>query len=299
MTWLQAHLTVGKTRAPLIELLFESLGAVAITLGDAADEPMLEPGPGETPLWQATRITGLFEGDTDVDALRSAINQALNADSSRSLSLEHLKDRDWERAWLDRFRPMRFGRRLWIRPGGQAIDQDDAVAVDLDPGLAFGTGTHPTTALCLSWLDGHDIRGKTIIDFGCGSGVLAIAALKLGARHAIAVDHDPQAVLATRDNAERNGVSDRIEVLHSDDFEGHTADLVIANILANILIALSAKIAGLLKPGGQLVMSGILREQSQAVAAAYADRIDFAPAEMRDDWVLLHGRSITQPAGNG
>ena len=299
MPWLEACLTVDKTRAPLIELLFESLGAVAVTLGDAADEPMLEPGPGETPLWQATRVTGLFEGDTDVDALRSAINQALNADSSRSLSLEHLKDRDWERAWLDRFRPMRFGRRLWIRPGGQPIDQDDAVAVDLEPGLAFGTGTHPTTALCLSWLDGHDIRGKTVIDFGCGSGVLAIAALKLGARHAIAVDHDPQAVLATRDNAERNGVTERIEVLHSDEFEGHQADLVIANILANILIALSAKIAGLLKPGGQLVMSGILREQSQAVTAAYADRIEFAPAEARDDWVLLHGHSNTPHAEEG
>ena len=299
MTWLQANLTVDKARAPLIELLFESLGAVAVTLGDAAHEPMLEPGPGETPLWQATRVTGLFEGDTDVDALRSAINQALNADGSRSLSLEHLKDRDWERAWLDRFQPMRFGRRLWIRPGGQPIDQVDAVAVDLDPGLAFGTGTHPTTALCLSWLDGRDIRDKTVIDFGCGSGVLAIAAIKLGAAHAIAVDHDPQAVLATRDNAERNGVSDRIQVLHSDDFEGHQADLVVANILANILIELSPKIAGLLKPGGQLVMSGILREQSQSVVAAYAGRIDFAPAETRDDWVLLHGRSTSYSAGDG
>ena len=131
MIWIQAHLTIDKSRTPLIELLFESLGAVAITLGDAGDEPMLEPGPGETPLWQATRVTGLFEGDTDVDALRSAINQALDTDSSRSLRLEHLKDRDWERAWLDRFRPMRFGRRLWIRPGDQPIKQHDAVIVDL------------------------------------------------------------------------------------------------------------------------------------------------------------------------
>ena len=293
MAWLQLHLTVDKTRAPLIELLFESLGAVAVTLGDAGDEPMLEPGPGETPLWQATRVTGLFEGDTDVDALRSAISRALNTDGGRSLTLTRLEDRDWERAWLDRFKPMRFGQRLWIRPGEQEIDQRDAVIIDLDPGLAFGTGTHPTTALCLSWLDAHDVRGKTLIDFGCGSGVLAIAALKLGAGRAIAIDHDPQALLATRDNAERNGVADRIEVLHSDDPLDLTADLVLANILANVLIELSPQILRLLNPGGRLVMSGILREQSEAVVSAYADQIRFEPAETLDDWVLLHGRSTS------
>jgi ribosomal protein L11 methyltransferase len=291
MPWLETNLTVDKSRAPLIELLFESLGAVAITLGDAADEPMLEPAPGETPLWRATRITGLFEGDTDADALRSAINQALNTDTSRSLTLEPLDDRDWERAWMDQFQPMRFGQRLWIRPSGREVSQGDAVIVDLDPGLAFGTGTHQTTALCLSWLDGHDIDGKSVIDFGCGSGVLAIAALKLGARRAIAVDHDPQAVLATRSNAERNRVADRIEVLHSDDFAGQTGDLVLANILANILIDLAPKILGLLNPGGQLVMSGILQTQAEAVTQAYAGQLAFGPPATRDDWVLLQGRA--------
>ena len=291
MPWLEANLTVDKSRAPLVELLFDSLGAVAVTLGDAGDEPMLEPGPGETPLWQATRITGLFEGDTDADTLRSAINQALNTDSSRSLRLNRLEDRDWERAWMDQFQPMRFGRRLWIRPSGSEVDQDDAVIIDLDPGLAFGTGTHQTTALCLSWLDGNDLRGRRVIDFGCGSGVLAIAALKLGATSAIAVDHDPQAVLATRDNAERNRVADRIEVLRSDEFAGRTADLVLANILANILIDLSPQILGLLNPGAQLVMSGILQAQAGAVTRAYAGRLDFDPPATRDDWVLLHGRT--------
>jgi len=287
--WLQAHLTVDKSRAPLIELLLENLGAVAVTLGDAGDEPMLEPAPGETPLWQATRVSGLFEGDTDPDALRSALNQALAADVSRSLTLEHLKDRDWERAWLERFRPMRFGRRLWIRPSGSEIAQPDAVIVDLDPGLAFGTGTHPTTALCLGWLDAHELAGQEVIDFGCGSGILAIAALKLGARHAVAVDHDPQAVLATRDNAARNGVDDRLEVVHSADFRPRPADLVLANILANILIGLSPQIGGLVRPGGRLVMSGILRDQANEVIRAYADRVDFAPRQQADDWVLLHG----------
>jgi len=289
MSWLQLHLTVDKARAPLIELLFERLGAVAVTLGDAGDEPMLEPAPGETPLWQATRVSGLFEGATDPDGLRSAINQALAADVSRSLILEHVKDRDWERAWMDRFRPMRFGRRLWIRPSGSEIDQPDAVVVDLDPGLAFGTGTHPTTALCLAWLDAHDIVDKEVIDFGCGSGVLAIAALKLGARRAVAVDHDPQAVLATRDNAARNGVDDRIEVVHSAEFVPRPVDLVLANILANILIGLAPQIGGLVRPGGRLVMSGILQGQADEVIQAYAERVDFAPRQQTDDWVLLHG----------
>ncbi len=291
MPWLEAHLTIDKSRAPLIELLFEDLGALAVTLGDAGDEPMLEPGPGETPLWQATRMTGLFGGDTDADALRSAINQALATDVSRSLALERLEDQDWERAWMERFQPMRFGRRLWIRPSGREVAQADAVIVDLDPGLAFGTGTHPTTALCLGWLDGHDLQGKTVIDFGCGSGVLAIAALKLGARQVIAVDHDPQAVLATRENAARNEVADRIEVVHSDEFSASEADIVVANILANILIDLAPHIRSLVKPGGHLVMSGILEAQSGAVMQAYAEQLDFQPAEIKEEWVLLHGRA--------
>lgn len=290
--WLQATLTVDKSHAPLIELLLESLGAVAVTLIDAGDQPMLEPGPGETPLWPATRVTGLFGGDTDVDMLRSAISRAPGADGGHSLSLTRLQDRDWERAWMDRFQPMRFGQRLWIRPSGREIAQEGAVIVDLDPGLAFGTGTHQTTALCLSWLDGHDVGGQTVIDFGCGSGVLVIAALKLGASRAIAVDHDPQAVLATRDNAERNQVSDRLDVKHTDEFTATRADIVLANILANVLIELSPQILGLLKPGGQLVMSGILKDQATAVANTFQERIDFEPMESMGDWVLLHGRSV-------
>ena len=290
MPWIQAHLTVDKTCVPLIELLFETLGAQAVSLGDAADEPMLEPGPGETPLWQATRVSGLFPGSTDTDALRSALNQALGVDAGQSLRLAHLDDRDWERAWLDQFHPMRFGRRLWIRPSGHQIAQREAVVVDLDPGLAFGTGTHPTTALCLGWLDGYDVRGLQIIDFGCGSGVLGIAALKLGAAHVIAVDHDPQALMATRDNAMRNGVSDRIHVLNSADLAGQTADVVLANILANVLVELAPRILDLLEPGGHLALSGVLKPQAGAIIQAYANAIDFAPMTTQQDWVLLHGR---------
>ena len=184
---------------------------------------------------------------------------------------------------------MRFGRRLWIRPSGHQVNARDAVVVDLDPGLAFGTGTHPTTALCLAWLDGHDLRDQTVIDFGCGSGVLGIAALKLGARRVIAVDHDPQAVLATRDNAARNGVSDRIEVRHSDDFGDTQADVVVANILANILVDLAPTIAAHVSPGGHLVLSGILEPQAAAVAEAYAGAIAFERQTLHDGWALLHG----------
>ncbi|MDJ0741201.1 MAG: 50S ribosomal protein L11 methyltransferase [Gammaproteobacteria bacterium] len=287
--WLQTHLTVDKSRAPLVELLFDRLGAVAVTLGDAGDEPMLEPPPGAMPLWQATRVTGLFVGDTDADALRSAINQALATDVSRSLAVETVDDQDWERAWLARFRPLRFGRRLWIRPSGSEIDAPDAVVVDLDPGLAFGTGTHATTALCLAWLDGHAPRGRDVIDFGSGSGVLAIAALKLGAAHAVAVDHDPQALLASRDNARRNAVDDRLDVVHGDGFTAYTADIVIANILANTLVDLADRIGALVRPGGDLVLSGILQPQTDVVVAAYAAQFDFDAPRVDDDWVLLHG----------
>jgi ribosomal protein L11 methyltransferase len=290
MPWLQAHLTVGKEQAPLVELLFENLGAVSVLLGDAADEPMLEPGPGETPLWTRTRVTGLFEGGTDPDALRSAIGQTLQAELGSGLELEVLEDREWERAWLDGFQPMRFGRRLWVCPHGLAVDQDDAVVVRLDPGLAFGTGTHPTTALCLEWLDGAALGGKTVIDYGCGSGILAVAALKLGAARVIGIDHDPQALLASRDNAAANGVADRLTLLASDAPDPAPADVVLANILANVLIDLASRIAPLVARRGELVLSGILADQWPAVANAYADGLDFDQPELKDGWVRLHGR---------
>ena len=290
MPWLQAHLTVTKEQAPLIELLFENLGALSVLLGDAADEPMLEPGPGETPLWSHTRVTGLFAGDTDADALRSAITQALQTELGSRLELEVLEDREWERAWLDNFKPMRFGQRLWVCPHGLEVDARDAVIVRLDPGLAFGTGTHPTTALCLEWLDGADIAGKTVIDYGCGSGILAVAALLLGARQVIGIDHDPQALLATRSNAEANDVAERLTVLDSDAPAPASADIVLANILANVLVDLAPRIAPLVAPGGELVLSGILEDQWPTVADAYAAGLDFEQPTIKDGWVRLHAR---------
>jgi ribosomal protein L11 methyltransferase len=290
MPWLQAHLTVTKEQAPLVELLFENLGALSVLLGDAGDEPMLEPGPGETPLWSATRVTGLFSGDTDADMLRSAIAQALQAELGSRLELEVLEDREWERAWLDNFKPMRFGERLWVCPHGMTVDAEDAVIVHLDPGLAFGTGTHPTTALCLEWLDGADLADKTVIDYGCGSGILAVAALKLGAARVVGVDHDPQALLATHDNAAANGVADRLEVLGSNAPDPAPADVVLANILANVLIDLAPRIAPLVRPGGELVLSGILEEQWPEVAGAYGEGLDFEQAHIKDGWVRLNAR---------
>ena len=289
MSWLQAHLTVDKEQAPLIEALFESLGALSVTLVDAEDEPMLEPAPGAQPLWSRTRVTGLFAANQDADGLRSRIDTSLGRDSSHSLVLERLEDQPWERAWLDHFRPMRFGKRLWICPSGQQVEAEDAVVVDLDPGLAFGTGTHPTTALCLEWLDGAELEGRTVIDYGCGSGILAIAALKLGAVRVIALDHDPQALIATHENARRNRVDGRLEVCLPRDLPSLEADVVLANILANVLVKLAPGILSHLRPAGELVLSGILADQSGEVVSAYRPDIHFGPETRQHEWVRLQG----------
>ena len=289
MPWLQAHLEVDKSRAPLIELLFEQLGALSITLEDARDEPMLEPPPGAMPLWRETRVTGLFSGDTDADNLRARIDEVLDQENSRSLTLEILEDQAWERAWLEHFQPLRFGRSLWICPTGRQVDQPGATIIHLDPGLAFGTGTHPTTALCLKWIDAAELEGKTVIDFGCGSGILAIAALKRGAKQAIAVDHDPQALIATRNNAERNQVSERLITMAAEDFQPREANIVLANILANVLVDLAPLIRSLVRPGGELVLSGILQHQAQEVARAYQPAIPMQPPAILDGWVRLQG----------
>jgi len=299
MSWLQAHVHTDPARAARVETALEAAGAVSVTLLNAADDPVLEPPPGETPLWAHVRVTGLFDGTADADGLRAMLSTVLDDDSA--LRIEPLQDQVWERAWLEHFPPMRFGRRLWVIPGGQTASLADGdVAVELDPGLAFGTGTHATTALCLDWLDGLDLAGRKVIDLGCGSGILAIAALKLGAAGAVAIDHDPQALLATRENAVRNGVADRLAVLGSG--APAPADVVVANILAGTLIELAPEIVAMLRPGGRLALSGILAERVDDVAAAYSGSdlpatglsalqgaIRLSPPVLRDGWALLHG----------
>lgn len=289
MSWLQLHLTIEKSRAAQVEQLFEEMGALSVTFADAGDEPILEIGPGETRLWSQVRASALFSGDRDPDGLRAELNQGLNIDVSHQLALEVLEDQAWERSWLDHFRPMRFGRRLWVRPSGQAVEQPNAVVVDLDPGLAFGTGTHPTTALCLEWLDGAELAGKSVIDFGCGSGILAIAALKLGALAATGSDHDPQAILSSRDNAEKNGVSDRLSLCGPGEALDEPSNVLLANILSGTLIELAPTLAHLTRPSGDLLLSGILIPQADQVIAAFRPWFRFDPPKTQEEWVLLHG----------
>jgi ribosomal protein L11 methyltransferase len=288
MSLLQVRFDLGAADpAPVEEALF-ALGASSVTLEDAADHPVLEPAPGETPLWPTVRLRALFDTGSDRAALRASLAAVLPP--SVTLHFEELDDRPWEREWLRDFRPMRFGRRLWVCPAGQPAGDPAAVRVDLDPGLAFGTGTHATTALCLEWLDGRDVVGRRIIDYGCGSGILAIAALKLGASEAVAFDIDPQALLATRENAERNGVVDRLRLAAEVPSEPGCCDLLVANILAGPLAELAGHFALLLQPNGDLALSGLLQDQVDRVAAAYRPWFMIGATATRDGWALLRGQ---------
>ena len=279
----------------MLESLFERLGALSVTLTDAGDEPQLETAPGEERIWSETIVTGLFAGDTDKASLEAAIRSAIEQFGIMAeITLEPLEDQDWERAWMENFHPMQFGEHLWIVPRDRQPPADavDPVVVFLDPGLAFGSGTHPTTALCLQWLDSQDITGKRLVDFGCGSGILAIAALKLGAGSALGIDHDPQALIASEQNAQENGVAGRLSLTESNAPVGAQADIVIANILASILIDLAEQIGSLVRPGGQLALSGILAEQAAAVMAAYSGSFELETPREQEGWVLIAGRKI-------
>ena len=267
-------------------------GAQAITLSDAGDTPVLEPGPGETPLWGEARITGLFPQSADLDGLRRDLLQSFMLARLPEHRVESLADRAWEREWLKDFRPMQFGKRLWVCPGDFRVDARDAVVVRLDPGLAFGTGTHATTALCLEWLDGLDLEGRRVLDFGCGSGILSIASLLLGAAAVTALDIDPQAISASRSNAERNGVDSRLKTtLELTEFDA-AYDVVVANVLATPLIRHARTICERLVDGGAIALSGLFDSQVETVAEGYADWIDFEPPAVRDSWARLSGSRI-------
>lgn len=272
MPWLQLQINSSDDGAAAIETALLEAGSVAVTLQDTADQPLFEPELGLTPLWQKTRVTGLFEADTDMGSLVAEYPQLASG------KIEILEDKDWEREWMDNYQPMSFGKRLWICPSWRKPPDANAVNLMLDPGLAFGTGTHPTTALCLEWLDQQHLDGTTVVDYGCGSGILSIAALLLGASKVIAIDNDPQALLATRDNAERNHIAEqRLQVLLPDQVPKYIqADVVIANILAGPLCELSSVLLSLLRPSGQLALSGILDSQQHMVAEHYRPAIDFS-----------------------
>ncbi|PLY35465.1 50S ribosomal protein L11 methyltransferase [Pectobacterium carotovorum] len=291
MPWIQLKInTSGKVAEQLGDVMMES-GAVSVTFQDTHDTPVFEPLPGETRLWGDTDAIALYDAETDMNAVIAILEQEPLLGAGFKHKIEQLEDKDWEREWMDNFHPMQFGKRLWICPSWRDIPDPTAVNVMLDPGLAFGTGTHPTTALCLQWLDGLDLEGKTIIDFGCGSGILAIAALKLGAARAIGIDIDPQAIQASRDNAQRNGVSERLELyLPKDQPADLSADVVVANILAGPLRELAPLISDLPKAGGHLGLSGVLATQADGVAEAYADKFTLDPLAEREEWCRITGQ---------
>ncbi|EKO3611242.1 50S ribosomal protein L11 methyltransferase [Vibrio metschnikovii] len=292
MPWIQIKLNATNENAEAIsDMLMEETGALSVTLLDAKDTPVFEPLPGETRLWGDTDLLALYDAEVDTPSILAQIRDSQLLADDFSHKIEQIEDKDWEREWMDNFHPMKFGERLWICPSWRDIPDPNAVNVLLDPGLAFGTGTHPTTALCLQWLDSLDLSGKTVIDFGCGSGILAIAAIKLGAAKVIGIDIDPQALQASRDNAERNGVADKIEVyLPQNQPENLVADVLVANILAGPLRELSAVIKSLIKPGGLLAMSGVLNTQAEDVATYYRDQLDIDPIIEQEEWCRITGR---------
>lgn len=292
MNWQQFVMDLESLDPDQVEVVFERHGAYSVTLTDAGDDPVLEPGPGETPLWGDTRITGLFAADADLAALGDDLVATLSLTELPAHRIESLEERAWEREWLKDFGPMQFGNRLWVLPG-DATAPDGATVVRLDPGLAFGTGTHPTTALCLEWLDGLDLAGKSLLDYGCGSGILAIAALKLGCASATAMDIDPQAVTATLANAAHNSVSDRLQVVGSDTAIEGRFDVIVANILAGPLAELAESITTRLSSGGKLALSGILRNQVDVIRSAYGPLIDLDEPAFRTQgdqaWARVSG----------
>lgn len=289
MPWLQVRLAITPEQAETYEDALLGVGAVSVTFMDAEDQPIFEPDLGTTPLWSNTHLLALFEADTDPANLVAHL-QLLTGGELPTHEIEHIADQDWERSWMDNFQPMRFGQRLWIVPSWHAAPEPEAVNLLLDPGLAFGTGTHPTTALCLEWLDGQDLNDCSVIDFGCGSGILAIAALLLGAPQAIGTDIDPQALEASRDNAGRNGIDPaRFPVYLPADMPQQPAEVVVANILAGPLVSLAPQITALVKAGGRLALSGILAEQAEEVREAYADAFDLDPTAIKDGWVRISG----------
>lgn len=289
MAWLELSIEVEQRSLSRVEAALEDLEAASITLLDAEDHPILEPGPGETPMWPQVTVRALFPTTIDRVGLFDALQLMVPWLTPDKLVTRDVADADWTRVWMDQFKPMQFGRRTWIYPSNIEPPTDtDAVVVRLDPGLAFGTGTHPTTALCLEWLDGLDLHGRTVLDFGCGSGILAIAALKLGAARAVGIDNDPQAITASRDNAERNGVSAHFDLYLPEEVPpGLTADVVVANILAGALTTLQPTITAHCRNGTPLALSGILADQAEEVAAAY--RADFDAIEIcqQEDWVRI------------
>ena len=302
MPYLELSLRCSESDQPRYENALEEVGTLAVTLLDADadtsnEHAILEPGVGQTPLWHALVLTALFPGGTDALALLAALESFDPGLDWSTVAFRTVDDQDWERAWMDQYVPLRFGERTFIVPWNQDLpdeaDNADAAVVRLDPGLAFGSGTHPTTALCLRWLDAlagaGKLRGATVLDFGCGSGILALAALKLGAVGAVGVDNDPQALISTFDNAERNAVSERLAVYLPEDEPAASYPVVVANILASALEALAGTLAARVAPGGCIALSGILHGQEDELLVRYSEWFDALVATRDGDWMRIDG----------
>ncbi len=287
-TWQQLRFELARDQLPAVEALLEALGALASWTEDAGDVPVLEPGPGETPLWPRLTLTALFDPAVPVTAVQAAV-AAIDPGVAASLGASTVADRDWDADWRRTLKARRYGERLWVCPPGKPAPAD-AVRIELEPGLAFGTGTHPTTAMCLEWLAGTPPAGARVLDYGCGSGILALAALALGAAAATGVDLDPQALTATTDNATRNGVAGRLTVLAPDALAaGERFDVVVANILSGPLVQLAPRLAGHARPGARIALSGILAEQANDVIRAFAPWGRLAVTATVEGWVLVSG----------
>ena len=286
MPWLQLHIQTEQKHVESLSDLLSEYGALSVTYQDAADQPLFEPPPGETPLWSDILLTGLFDADQDIDHITALLRQQASPQIVAMRS-EILEDKDWVREWMDNYHPLQFGENLWIIPSHRSAPNPAATNILLDPGLAFGTGTHPTTAMCLQWLADQSLGDKIVIDYGCGSGILAIAAAKLGAREVTAIDNDPQALLATQSNAEKNSVAQFIQCHGVQSPIERKCDLLLANILAGPLIQLAPAFAKLVKSGGHLVLSGILKEQVTLIHNAYAEWFDFDATQQQEDWMRL------------
>ena len=296
MKWLQIHITVEKSQVEFTETLLESLGAVSVTLDDAENQDLLEPLPGETPLWNKVIVSGIYaqEDDEQIDvaALETFIRTQLPTEPMRS---EFMEDQEWERTWMDAYEPIQIGEKYWIVPEWMEAPEADAVNIKLDPGLAFGTGNHASTFLCLQWLGKTDVKDKIVVDYGCGSGILGVAALLLGAKKVYATDIDPQAVLATQQNADLNGVLDKLYVGLPEEFNkelaDQKADVFVANILAGPLMALAADFSTLIKSEGAFALAGVIEEQVDDVSRVYSEFFDILDVEKRDGhWCRISGK---------
>jgi ribosomal protein L11 methyltransferase len=281
---------IDREVAPQVESAMLEFGALSCTFEDAGDKPIHEPAPGQVPLWEKVIVSGMFPQNHDASLLASLLQNEIPELKEIDIATENLQGQVWERAWMEHFEPQHVAGNLWVVPSFCDPPDADAVNLAIDPGLAFGSGTHATTFLCLQWLTKQKLAGKTVIDYGCGSGILAIAAVLLGAREVFAYDIDQQALIATDDNATRNGVADRIQICSSDRDLDVPADVLVANILLAPLLELSGRFSELLKTDGALGVSGVLSEQAGTLAGAYASHFQHSATEMREQWILYSAR---------